>query len=116
MALYERIVPDTDAIDLYRYYHYILSENRNRCKSLVYILVLIFLPVIGLLVYHFVGRKPLFKKWLFNKKWLADRQKIQQYYQQLNLRWKSDCYCRNRLYWRYSFFLSLPLLSKSVFD
>ena len=64
----------------------ILSENRNPSKSLAYILVLIFLPVIGLLVYYFVGRKPVFKKWLFDKKRLSDRQKMQEYYAQLKPR------------------------------
>lgn len=61
----------------------ILSENRNPSKSLAYILVLIFLPVAGLLIYYFVGRKPVFKKQLFEKKRLIDRQKMQQYYAQL---------------------------------
>ncbi|MBD0351171.1 MAG: cardiolipin synthase [Flavisolibacter sp.] len=61
----------------------ILSENRNPSKSLAYILVLIFLPVIGLLVYYFVGRKPVFKKLVFDKKRLLDRQKMQQYYERL---------------------------------
>jgi cardiolipin synthase len=61
----------------------ILSENRNPGKSLAYILVLVFLPVIGLLVYYFVGRKPVFKKWAFNRKRFLDRQKMQQYYEHL---------------------------------
>lgn len=61
----------------------ILSENRNPSKSLAYILVIVFLPVIGLIVYYFVGRKPLFKKIVFEKKRLVDRQKMQQYYEQL---------------------------------
>jgi cardiolipin synthase A/B len=61
----------------------ILSENRNPSKSLAYILVLVFLPVIGLLVYYFVGRKPVFKKLAFNRKRLIDRQKMQQYYEHL---------------------------------
>lgn len=61
----------------------ILSENRSPSKSLAYMLVLVFLPVIGLIVYYFVGRKPLFKKTAFEKKRLVDRQKMQQYYQQL---------------------------------
>ncbi len=61
----------------------ILSENRNPSKSLAYILVLVFLPVIGLIVYYFVGRKPLFKKTVFAKKRLVDQQKMQQYYKQL---------------------------------
>jgi cardiolipin synthase A/B len=61
----------------------ILSENRNPSKSLAYILVLIFLPVIGLLVYYFVGRKPIFKKRVFKKKRLIDQQSLQRYYQKL---------------------------------
>ena len=61
----------------------ILSENRNPSKSLAYILVLVFLPLIGLLVYYFVGRKPVFKKIVFNRKRLIDRKKMQQYYEHL---------------------------------
>lgn len=61
----------------------ILSENRNPSKSLAYILILVFLPAVGLIVYYLVGRKPLFKKKLFAKKRLVDRQKMQQYYQEL---------------------------------
>ena len=61
----------------------ILSENRNPSKSLAYILVIIFLPVVGLLVYYFVGKKPVFKKPVFDKKRLIDRQKMAQYYEQL---------------------------------
>lgn len=61
----------------------ILSENRNPSKSLAYLLVLVFLPVIGLLVYYFLGRKPLFKKTAFKKKRLIDRERMEQYYKQL---------------------------------
>lgn len=61
----------------------ILSENRNPSKSLAYILVLTFLPIIGLLIYYFVGRKPVFKKWVFNRKHLMDRIRLQQYHKQL---------------------------------
>ncbi|HWI90654.1 MAG TPA: cardiolipin synthase [Flavisolibacter sp.] len=61
----------------------ILSENRSPSKSLAYILVLVFLPVIGLLVYYFVGRKPIFKKFKLKKKRLIDQQKMQQYYRWL---------------------------------
>ena len=61
----------------------ILSENRNPSKSLAYILVLVFLPVVGLFVYYLVGRKPMFKKLVFNRKRLVDRQKMQQYYEHL---------------------------------
>lgn len=66
----------------------ILSENRNPSKSLAYILVLVFLPIIGLLVYYFVGRKPVFKKPAFDRKRVVDRQKMQQYYEQLRFRMK----------------------------
>lgn len=61
----------------------ILSENRNPSKSLAYILVIVFLPVLGLLVYYLVGRKPVFKKPAFNKKRGLARQKMAQYYAQL---------------------------------
>jgi len=61
----------------------ILSENRNPSKSLAYILVIVFLPILGLLVYYFVGRKPVFKKPVFVKKRLIDQQKMAQYYEQL---------------------------------
>jgi cardiolipin synthase len=61
----------------------ILSENRNPSKSLAYILVIIFLPVIGLLIYFFVGRKPAFKKRAFDRKRLMDREKMEEYYAQL---------------------------------
>lgn len=61
----------------------ILSENRNPSKSLAYILVIVFLPVVGLLVYYFVGKKPVFQKPAFTKKRLIDRQKMAQYYEQL---------------------------------
>ncbi|MBO9681424.1 MAG: cardiolipin synthase [Flavisolibacter sp.] len=61
----------------------IISENRNPSKSLAYILVLIFLPVAGLVIYYFVGRKPVFKKIVFKKKRRVDEQKTQQYYRRL---------------------------------
>src|SRR6478735_9435877 len=61
----------------------ILSENRRPSKSLAYILVIVFLPIVGLLVYYFVGRKPVFKKPVFDKKRLLDQQKMAQYYKQL---------------------------------
>ena len=61
----------------------ILSENRKASKSLAYILVIVFLPVVGLLIYYFVGRKPVFKKQVFDKKSLADRQKMDQYFERL---------------------------------
>jgi len=61
----------------------ILSENRKPAKSLAYILVIVFLPVVGLLIYYFVGRKPAFKKQVFDRKRLMDQQKMEEYYQQL---------------------------------
>src|SRR6476661_4621448 len=61
----------------------ILSENRNPSKSLAYILVIVFLPLVGLLVYYFVGRKPVFKKLVFSRKRLVDKQKMDEYYEQL---------------------------------
>jgi cardiolipin synthase len=61
----------------------ILSENREPSKSLAYILVIVFLPVIGLLIYYFVGRKPAFKKQVFDRKRLVDRQRMQEYYNRL---------------------------------
>jgi cardiolipin synthase len=61
----------------------ILSENRNPSKSLAYILVIVFLPVVGLLIYYFVGRKPVFKKRVFDRKRLMDKQKMAEYYEQL---------------------------------
>ena len=61
----------------------IISENRNPSKSLACILIIVFLPVVGLLVYYFVGKKPVFKKPVLAKKRLIDRQKMELYYQQL---------------------------------
>jgi cardiolipin synthase len=61
----------------------ILSENREPSKSLAYILVIVFLPVVGLLIYYFVGRKPAFKKQVFDRKRLMDKQKKEEYYKQL---------------------------------
>lgn len=61
----------------------ILSENRNPSKSLAYIMVLIFLPVLGLVIYYLVGRKPVFKKISFKKKRIQDQQWMRHYYEQL---------------------------------
>lgn len=61
----------------------ILGENRNPSKSLAYILVLIFIPVVGLLVYYFVGKKPVFKKRVFERRRFTDRKKMDEYYEQL---------------------------------
>lgn len=61
----------------------ILSENRTPSKSLAYIMVIIFLPVIGVLIYYFVGKKPVFKKPVFDRKRLTDEKKMNEYYEQL---------------------------------
>jgi len=61
----------------------IVSENRNPSKSLAYILLLVFVPIIGLLIYYFVGRKPLFKRMALEKRRLVDLQKMQHYYKEL---------------------------------
>lgn len=61
----------------------ILTENRNPGKSLAYILVLVFLPVIGIIIYYMVGRKPVFKKIDFDRKRVNDRQQMRRYFAQL---------------------------------
>lgn len=66
----------------------ILSENREPSKSLAYILVIVFLPVVGLLIYYFVGRKPVFKKRAFDRKRLMDKQKMEEYFEQLQPKMK----------------------------
>lgn len=50
----------------------ILGENRDPVKSLAYILVLVLLPGVGLVVYYFVGRKPVFAKARLVRKQLHD--------------------------------------------
>ncbi len=49
----------------------ILIENRNPSKSMAYILILIFVPVAGLIVYYFFGRDYK-KKRIFSAKGLLD--------------------------------------------
>ena len=61
----------------------ILSENRNPSKTMAYILVMVFLPVVGLVIFYLVGKKPVFKKQAFDKKLLIDQQKMDQYFTQL---------------------------------
>lgn len=61
----------------------IISENRNPSKTMAYILVMVFLPIIGLFIFYLVGRKPIFKKGAFDKKRLLDRQRMSQYYTKL---------------------------------
>ena len=61
----------------------ILSENRTPSKSLAYIMVIIFVPVIGVLIYFFVGKKPVFKKPAFDRKRVTDEKKMAEYYDQL---------------------------------
>ena len=34
----------------------ILLENRNPVKAIAYILVLVFIPIVGLIVYYYLGR------------------------------------------------------------
>ena len=55
----------------------ILMENRNPAKSLAYIILLIFLPVIGLIIYYFVGRdlrkNQIFKKNVFKENAMAEK-------------------------------------------
>ncbi len=57
----------------------ILSENRDPSKSLAYILVLVLLPVVGLVVYFLVGRKPVFSKSRFERKHLQDNTRLEQF-------------------------------------
>ncbi len=59
----------------------ILLENRNPSKSLAYILVLVFLPGIGLIVYYFFGRD-FRKKKLFTFKGGQDVNILREYWQQ----------------------------------
>jgi cardiolipin synthase A/B len=66
----------------------ILSENREPSKSLAYILVIVFLPVIGLLIYYFVGRKPVFKKRAFDRKRGMDKQKMEEFFDKLKPKMK----------------------------
>ncbi len=58
----------------------IISENRNPGKSLAYILMLVFLPGIGLIIYYFVGRKPLFKGSKFKKIQKSNESKLNEYF------------------------------------
>ncbi len=61
----------------------LLGENRNPSKSLAYILVLIFLPVAGIIIWFFVGKKPAFKKPVFDKQRKHDEERMRSYYSQL---------------------------------
>ncbi len=56
----------------------ILMGNRNPAKSLAYILVLTFLPVLGLIVYFFFGRD-LRKQKIFEKKAFKDSEIADEY-------------------------------------
>ena len=58
MGFCSTMVLGTIDINVCRYHPYYLSENRNPSKSLSYILVIVFLPLVGLLVYYFVCKKP----------------------------------------------------------
>ncbi|MBS1921474.1 MAG: cardiolipin synthase [Bacteroidetes bacterium] len=59
----------------------ILLDNRNPAKSLAYILLLVFLPVLGLIVYYFFGRD-LRKKRIFSRKVFKDADIAQKYLDQ----------------------------------
>lgn len=56
----------------------ILLENRNPAKSLSYIMVLIFIPVLGLVIYYFFGRD-LRKQQIFKKKAFKDLEIAEEY-------------------------------------
>lgn len=56
----------------------ILMENRNPAKSIGYIMVLVFLPGIGLIIYYFFGRD-LRKQKIFKKKAFKDMQIAEEY-------------------------------------
>src|SRR5690606_37921086 len=45
----------------------VLTENRNPTKTLAWVLVIVFLPGLGLLIYFFFGRR-FTKKKIFRKK------------------------------------------------
>lgn len=57
----------------------ILGENRDPAKSLAYILVLVLLPGVGLVVYYLVGRKPVFAKSRFERKFRHDMERLARY-------------------------------------
>lgn len=80
------MVLDSHAVNIRRRHHYDFSENRKPSKTLAYVLVIVFLPVIGLLIYYFAGRKPVFKKRVFDRKRVMDKQKMDEYYEQLKPR------------------------------
>lgn len=56
----------------------ILLENRNPVKSLGYFMILLFVPVLGLIIYYFFGRD-LRKKQIFKKKAFKDTEIAQAY-------------------------------------
>lgn len=58
----------------------ILLENRNPVKSVSYIMILIFVPILGLIVYYFFGRD-LRKQQIFKQKAFKDLDVAQEYYQ-----------------------------------
>lgn len=63
----------------------LLIENRNPVKSLAYILILVFLPGVGLVVYYFLGRDQRRKK-KFTLKGDADYKRLKDYIEQDNER------------------------------
>lgn len=56
----------------------ILLENRDPAKSLAYIMILIFIPVLGLIIYYFVGRD-LRKRQIFRLKNFKDTEIADKY-------------------------------------
>ncbi|HVI48058.1 MAG TPA: cardiolipin synthase [Chitinophaga sp.] len=76
----------------------ILLENRNPVKAIGYILVLVFIPIVGLIIYYFLGRDLRKKRRftlkgsrdevLFAKYWQSQRMEIEQ--MQYELRQRAD--------------------------
>jgi len=56
----------------------VILDNRNPAKTLAYLLVLLFVPVVGLVVYVLFGQN-IRKQKLFSRKGLADIERIQQW-------------------------------------
>ena len=56
----------------------ILLDNRNPSKTLGYVLILIFLPLIGVIIYLYFGRDYRKRK-LFSRKGMVDIRLLQQW-------------------------------------
>ncbi len=56
----------------------VVLDNRNPAKTLAYLLVLLFVPVIGLVVYIMFGQN-IRKQKLFSKKGILDNDRIEQW-------------------------------------